>query len=98
MLKVLIVDDQPAVRTALEVLFEVNGIATLSAAGEAGVLDLIATEDIGVVVQDMNFRQQETDGADGQRLFRAIKGLDPELPVVLMTAWTALEAAVALVK
>jgi DNA-binding NtrC family response regulator len=97
-LKVLVVDDQPAIQTALETLFAVHGIPTLCASGEAGALDLIAAEDVGVVVQDMNFRAHQTDGADGTRLFRAIRALDPALPVVLMTAWTALEAAVALVK
>ena len=61
-------------------------------------LDLIATEDIGVVVQDMNFTQEKTSGEEGVALFRAIKKLDPDLPVVLLTAWTSLETAVSLVK
>jgi DNA-binding NtrC family response regulator len=96
--KILIVDDQPAVRTALELLFEIHGLRSVAVDHEAAVLDLIETDDIGLVVQDMNLRQSHTDGADGTRLFRAIKGLDPDLPVVLMTAWTSLEVAVALIK
>jgi DNA-binding NtrC family response regulator len=98
MLKVLIVDDQPAVRAALDLLFEFAGIPTLMAQSPDAVLDLIASEDIGVVVQDMNFRQEDTSGAEGAALFRAIRKLDPELPVLLMTAWTALETAVELIK
>jgi DNA-binding NtrC family response regulator len=98
MLKVLIVDDQPAVRIALETLFEVQGVPAVSVQSPDEALDLLATEDIGVVLQDMNFTQQNTDGAEGQRLFRAIRDLDPDMPVLLMTAWTTLEAAVALVK
>ncbi|MBZ0236678.1 MAG: sigma-54 dependent transcriptional regulator, partial [Deltaproteobacteria bacterium] len=98
MLKVLIVDDQPAVRAALELMFELHGIPTLSADSPEGVLDLIAAEDVGVVLQDMNFRQEHTSGAEGVALFHAIHELDPELPVVLMTAWTALETAVQLIK
>jgi DNA-binding NtrC family response regulator len=98
MLKVLIIDDQPAVRTALETLFEVHGLPTLSVSGPDQALDLLATEDIGAVVQDMNFTQENTDGAEGAGLFRRIRALDPDMPVLLMTAWTALETAVALMK
>jgi DNA-binding NtrC family response regulator len=98
MRKILIVDDQPAIRTALELMFEMHGLKTLSAASEAVALDFIENDDVGVVVQDMNLRSSETDGSDGTRLFRAIKAVDPDLPVVLMTAWTSLEVAVALIK
>ena len=54
--------------------------------------------DIGVVVQDMNYAGDTTSGREGVELFRAIRKLDPEMPVVLMTAWTSLETAVELVK
>jgi DNA-binding NtrC family response regulator len=96
--KVLIVDDQPAVRTALELLFEVNGIATVAVDSPEPVPELLAHEDIGLVIQDMNFHQARTDGAEGVALFQTIKKLDPDLPVLLMTAWTSLETAVALMK
>jgi len=97
-MKVLVVDDQRAICTALEVLFELHGIETLVADGPAQVLDLIAREDIGVVVQDMNFTANRTTGEEGVALFRAIRALDGDLPVLLMTAWTSLETVVALIK
>ena len=46
----------------------------------------------------MNFAEAETSGEQGVALFRAIHALDPDLPVLLMTAWTSLETAVQLVK
>ena len=98
MLKVLIIDDQPAVRTALETLFEVHELPALSVSTPEEALHLLATEDIGAVVQDMNFTQENTDGAEGTALFRRIRALDPDMPVLLMTTWTALEAAVTLIK
>src|SRR5690606_36857500 len=55
-------------------------------------------ENIGVVIQDMNFTQDTTGGEEGIRLFREIHEKDPDLPVLLMTAWTSLETAVRLVK
>jgi DNA-binding NtrC family response regulator len=96
--KVLIVDDQPAVRTALETLFEVHGLPAVAVGTSTDALDLIAREDIGAVVQDMNFTQNQTSGEEGVALFRAIRALDPEMPVLMMTAWASLETAVALVK
>jgi DNA-binding NtrC family response regulator len=97
-MKVLIVDDQRAICTALEVLFELHGIETLIASGAAEVLDLIASDDVGVVVQDMNFTANKTTGEEGVALFRAIRKLDGDMPVLLMTAWTSLDTVVTLVK
>jgi len=97
-MKVLIVDDQHAVRIALEVLFEQYGLPTLVASGPDEVLDLIAREDVGVVIQDMNFSANQTSGAEGVELFRAMRKLDGDLPVLLMTAWASIEMVVALVK
>jgi len=97
-MKVLIVDDQRAICTALEVLFDLHGIETLVANGPSEVLDLIAREDVGVVVQDMNFTANRTTGEEGVALFRAMRELDGDLPVLLMTAWTSLEMVVALIK
>jgi DNA-binding NtrC family response regulator len=98
MLKVLIVDDQEAVRTALRVLFEIHDIQVIATENPDEALDLIAVEDVGVVLQDMNYGQEHTSGDQGVELFRKIRALDPDLPVLLMTAWTSLETAVQLVK
>lgn len=96
--KALVVDDQPAVRTAISLLFEVHDVPCAVAATPAHALEIIAEDDIGVVVQDMNYAGDTTSGREGVELFRAIRRLDPEMPVVLMTAWTSLEVAVQLVK
>jgi DNA-binding NtrC family response regulator len=59
---------------------------------------VLAREAIDVVIQDMNFSADTTSGEEGATLFRAIRARYPELPVILLTAWTQLEAAVELVK
>lgn len=96
--RILIIDDQAAVCTALQVLFDVHGLETLVARTPAAALELITTEDIGVVIQDMNFSAGTTSGTEGIELVRKIRHMDPDLPVILMTAWTSLETAVQLVK
>src|SRR5262245_24051849 len=98
MMKVLVVDDQQAVRTALELLFELSGLPTLVASTPEETLAFIKSEDVGVVVQDMNFRRDSTSGAEGEALMRAIRELDPDVPILLMTAYTSLEMAVKLIK
>src|SRR5436305_751153 len=101
MLKVLIVEDQPAVVTALQVLFEIRGVACALARSPAEALrrlDGEAADEIGAVVQDMNFSPEATSGEEGIALFREIKRRDAALPVLLLTAWTSLETAVQLVK
>src|SRR6185436_7589817 len=51
-----------------------------------------------LVLQDMNFSPGATSGEEGIALFRRFRAADPELPVLLLTAWTSLETAVQLVK
>lgn len=53
---------------------------------------------IDLIVQDMNFHADTTSGEDGVQLFRAIRERYPDLPIILLTAWTHLETAVDLVK
>src|SRR5436305_1323813 len=101
MLKVLIVEDQPAVVTALQVLFEIRGVACALARSPAEALrrlDGEGADEIGAVVQDMNFSPEATSGEEGIALFHEIKRRDAALPVLLLTAWTSLETAVQLVK
>jgi DNA-binding NtrC family response regulator len=98
MQQVLIVDDNPSVCTALEILFDVHGISTLVAHTPDAALEIVAKGDIGAVIQDMNFSDDNTSGQEGAALFRRLRELDGDLPVLLMTAWTSLETAVLLVK
>lgn len=95
---VLIIDDNPAVATALDVLFSLHDIATLHADSPQAGLRMLETEHVDLVIQDMNFSADTTSGEEGQALFAAIREHHPDLPVILLTAWTHLESAVDLVK
>ncbi len=98
MKKVLVIDDQPAVLDALGLLFEIHDVPCVTAQEPAEALRLATGGEVGVVVQDMNFEPGETSGEEGVALFRRIKTARPELPILLITAWTSLETAVQLVK
>jgi DNA-binding NtrC family response regulator len=95
---VLVIDDSEAVRTALDVLLSMHGARVVAADSAAGGLDALAREPVDLVIQDMNFRREATSGEEGIALFRRIRELHPDLPVILLTAWTHLETAVDLVK
>ena len=95
---VLIIDDNPAVRVALEVLFSLHDIASVPAATPLEGLQCLACGGIDLVVQDMNFAADTTSGDEGVALFKAIRAAQPDLPVILLTAWTHLDAAVDLIR
>ncbi len=95
---VLVVDDNEAVRTAFEVLLSLHGARVISAASPVEGIAALGREKVDLVIQDMNFRREATSGEEGIALFREIRGRLPELPIILLTAWTHLETAVELVK
>ncbi len=97
-LRVLVVDDQPAVLTALGVLFDLHDIPNLGAASPGAACRIVAGEILGAVVMDMNFSPHVTSGDEGVELFHRLREIDPELPIVVITAWASLESAVELVK
>ena len=95
---VLVIDDNPAVGTALEMLFGLREIRTLIAHSPDAGLGVLDSEDVDLVMQDMNFSADTTSGEEGVALFRAIRERHADLPIILLTAWTHLETAVELVK
>ena len=95
---VLVIDDNPAVAKALAVLFSLRDVRTVRAETPAAGLALLSREPIDVVIQDMNFSNDTTSGDEGVELFKAIRTRVPDMPVILLTAWTQLERAVELVK
>ncbi len=95
---ILVIDDNPSVATALETLFSLHDIDTISATTPEDGLALLARTPVDLVVQDMNFHADTTSGEEGIALFAKIRAAHPDLPVILLTAWTRLESAVDLVK
>lgn len=95
---VLVIDDSEAVRTAFDVLLSLHGARVLAAASAAEGLAVLDRDSVDLVIQDMNFRREATSGEEGVALFHDIRSRFPEVPIILLTAWTHLETAVDLVK
>jgi len=97
--KVLIIDDNTGIISALSLLLSLHDIQTLSAiTPQAGLQLLRENPDTSLVIQDMNFTADTTSGEEGRALFFALREIQPDIPVILLTAWTQLEMAVELVK
>ena len=59
---------------------------------------MLVGKPIDLVIADMNFSADTTSGEEGVSLFHKLRELQPDLPVILLTAWTHLPSAVELVK
>jgi DNA-binding NtrC family response regulator len=95
---ILVVDDSEGVRTAFDVLLSLHGARVLTAAAPADALAALSRDSVDLVIQDMNFHREATSGEEGIALFRTIRARFPQLPIILLTAWTHLETAVELVR
>jgi two-component system response regulator FlrC len=87
---VLVVEDDAALREALLDTLRAAGLTALAAADAQAALQLLSSEDIGLVISDVHM-----PGADGYELLSSIKRMRPYLPVVLMTAYGTVSQAVA---
>ncbi len=98
MANILIIDDNQSVVIALEVLLSLHDISTLQASSPEQGLAILQSTPVDLVIQDMNFSAETTSGEEGVQLFQKIRLSYPDLPVILLTAWTHLNAAVELIK
>lgn len=98
MSKILIVDDNPAIRQALGMLLDLHGYQVAEASTPVEAVQAVMYQRIALVIQDMNFSADTTSGEEGKTLFYQLRKLNAQLPIILITAWTELETAVSLVK
>ncbi|MGE5048204.1 MAG: sigma-54-dependent transcriptional regulator [Deltaproteobacteria bacterium] len=94
MTRVIAADDQPDVLEALRLLLKREGIAMVPATSPAGVLSALEHEDFDAALIDLNYARDTTSGGEGLDLLSQLRGSDPTLPVVVMTAWGSVEGAV----
>src|SRR5687767_9048860 len=92
--RILIADDQADVLAALRLLLKAERFEIETAASPASVLKAVETQEFDVVLIDLNYARDTTSGSEGLDLVTRIQGLDPTLPVVVMTAWGSVDLAV----
>jgi DNA-binding NtrC family response regulator len=92
--RVLIADDQADVLEALRLLLKAEGFQLETASSPAGALAAVEAREFDVALIDLNYTRDTTSGEEGLNLLSRAQGLDPTLPVVVMTAWGSVEIAV----
>jgi sigma-B regulation protein RsbU (phosphoserine phosphatase) len=93
-LDVLIADDQPDVLDALRMLLQPEGIGTHAVSSPSAVLDALGRREFDLLLMDLNYARDTTSGREGLDLLSAVRALDAELPIVVMTGWGTMEIAI----
>jgi len=83
-LRILVVDDDPSMVKTLVDIFKVKGYEAEAALSASEALAKVAEGHFDCVLSDVKMPQ-----VNGVELYRAIKERNPDLPLVLMTAYSA---------
>jgi two-component system response regulator HydG len=94
----LIVDDNPAVLTALSQLLEDEVDRVIGIKSPEFIPGIVETREIDLFIMDMNFSRGATDGQEGIDWLKRILQGDPDAVVVMITAYGELELAIEAIK
>ncbi len=86
---VLIVDDEKNYPLILAAVLEEEGFETMTANSGQEAIEILSNSDVDLVLTDMKMPSM-----DGIELLENVKAKDPELPVIMMTAYGTVEKAV----
>jgi two-component system response regulator AtoC len=93
MKKVLIVDDDRRTRRVLQILVEKLGLESQAFDGAADALRALEEESAALILTDLKM-----PGIDGIEFMRRLRTLDERVPVIVLTAYGTVEAAVKAMK
>jgi len=91
--KILVVDDEQSLRGMLAIVLQREGYQVEEAENSGRALQKIAADKFSLVLSDIRMPD-----LDGLQLLARVKELDPELPVILMTAHVSAQDAVEAMK
>jgi DNA-binding NtrC family response regulator len=92
-IRLLIVDDEPHVRTSLSAWFRDEGYQVSSAGSGREALEQLSCQSAQILLVDIKM-----PGMDGLELQHKVRELCPESTVIIMTAYAAVETAVQALK
>jgi DNA-binding NtrC family response regulator len=96
--KILIVDDNKSVLTALDILFSAEYEMVHCISNPNLILSELRNHEYNLVLLDMNFNAGVNTGNEGIYWLERIREVNPEISVVLMTAYGDVELAVKALK
>ena len=86
--RVLLVDDEPGIIRSFTRVLRFEGHEVASAESGAQALQLLATQPFDAIISDVSM-----PGMTGLELLKAIRGLDADVPVILMSGSPTLDSA-----
>ena len=92
--RILLADDQAAVRDALRFLLKGEGYQTTPVSSPAETLVAIQKEEFGLAFIDLNYTRDTTSGQEGLDLLGKLLAIEGAPPVIVMTAWATVDLAV----
>ena len=90
---ILIIDDDIAVRTSLQLLLENEGYKISTADGPVQAVAFLESNTPELIILDLNF-SINTSGKEGMNLLQQIKKVNDTIPIILITGWGSIELAV----
>src|SRR6516165_7187976 len=96
--RILVADDQPSVLDAVKLLLRSEGFAVETARSPSVVVESITTHEFDALLLDLNYARDTTSGAEGIELLEVIRGIDSQLPIIVMSAWGTINLAVEAVR
>ncbi|KPH63790.1 sigma-54-dependent transcriptional regulator [Pseudoalteromonas porphyrae] len=92
---ILVADDDANVLIALKMLIKSEGFEVTTVEKPFDVLQLLKRKDFACVLMDLNYHRDTTSGHEGFELLTAIRELDEQVPVIVMTGFSSIDIAVA---
>lgn len=95
---ILIVDDEEDILFSARVWLKKFFTEVSCLSQPKNILKFLSEQQVDTVLLDMNFRKGFENGQDGLYWMQEIKTLEPQLPIILMTAYGEVELAVEALK
>ena len=95
---ILIVDDDEDILFSARVWLKKFFTEVSCLSQPKNILKFLSEQQVDTVLLDMNFRKGFENGQDGLYWMQEIKTLEPQLPIILMTAYGEVELAVEALK
>lgn len=94
----MVVDDQSDLRLSARFILENYGFSVVEADSPQHALDILADQQVDLMLLDMNFQYDTTSGQEGMDMLKSLKDQNHHFPVIVMTAWSTVEIAVEAIK
>lgn len=87
--RVLVIDDDPGVSHCVECVLQIAGCRAHCVSTAKAGLDRVANEEFDLIITDLRLPD-----LSGLEVIRAVKEVNPDVPIILMTSYSSIESAI----